>query len=801
MPTATPTPTFTPSPPAFAPGALLISEFMANPDAVGDSDGEWIELVNVSADAIPLHGWSLHDEGTNSFAITATLVIAPGQYLVLVRNPDAGVNGGIIAAEGQRYAGFDLANPGDEIILVAPDGTEIDRVVWGVPDGAPVTAGASTERTSLAADAPWTTATAPWPGSAGDFGSPGAAYAAPTATPVIPVDTPTPTVTPTPVAPATPLPPVRINEFMANPAAVDDDAGEWIELVSAHDQPVNLNGWSLADLGGDLHVITVDLWLEPGGLMVLVRNEDPLQNGGVTGAYRYTGVSLANGDDEIILRGPNGEEADRVVWGVPDGAPVTAGASTQRRPDGSWEIATQLWPGSAGDAGSPGATYVPPPATSTPTPTATLTPTAAAPATPTPTAPLPAWSPTPGPPPPIKLSEVMIDPAAASDGDGEWIELFNPTAREVNLRGWTLADLGTDAHVIATDVTVAPGGYVVLGRNDDTAVNGNVPVAYIYTGVSLANGDDELLLIAPDGSVMDELAWGDGTLFTAPNGASLARISPTGAAWTPSLQRWPGSAGDHGSPGAAYVPVTPTPTTPPILVPTATPTPAPPATPDVPPWTGPLPALRISEFLADPAAVADSAGEWVELHNAGATAVNLRGWILADLGDDRHVIAQDLMLAPGAYVVLGRNSAMAENGGVVLDYVYSGISLGNDEDELLLLAPGDREVDRVIWGTGSVVDVARGRSTQRRPGGAGWAVSTTPWPGSAGDMGTPGTAFSAPVQATPTPLPGRNPDPIVPSTPTPAPTVTWTGPVPPVYISEVLANPDAVADSDGEWIE
>ncbi|MEZ4580877.1 MAG: hypothetical protein R3A10_04355 [Caldilineaceae bacterium] len=37
--------------------------------------------------------------------------------------------------------------------------------------------------------------------------------------PSIPVDTPpTPTVTPTPVVPATPLPPVRINEFMANPA-------------------------------------------------------------------------------------------------------------------------------------------------------------------------------------------------------------------------------------------------------------------------------------------------------------------------------------------------------------------------------------------------------------------------------------------------------------------------------------------------------------------------------------------------------------------------------------------------------
>ncbi|MEZ4580875.1 MAG: hypothetical protein R3A10_04345 [Caldilineaceae bacterium] len=36
-----------------------------------------------------------------------------------------------------------------------------------------------------------------------------------------------------------------------------------------------------------------------------------------------------------------------------------------------------------------------------------------------------------------------------------------------------------------------PGGYVVLGRNGDAAVNGGVAVDYVYASVSLANGDDE----------------------------------------------------------------------------------------------------------------------------------------------------------------------------------------------------------------------------------------------------------------------------------------------------------------------
>ncbi|MEZ4715552.1 MAG: hypothetical protein R2851_05600 [Caldilineaceae bacterium] len=49
-----------------------------------------------------------------------------------------------------------------------------------------------------------------------------------------------------------------------------------------------------------------------------------------------------------------------------------------------------------------------------------------------------------------------------------------------------LADLGTDEHVIAADVVVAPSAYVVLGRNADRALNGGVTLAYVYSGVSLA---------------------------------------------------------------------------------------------------------------------------------------------------------------------------------------------------------------------------------------------------------------------------------------------------------------------------
>ncbi|MEZ4637648.1 MAG: lamin tail domain-containing protein [Caldilineaceae bacterium] len=108
------------------------------------------------------------------------------------------------------------------------------------------------------------------------------------------------------------------------------------------------------------------------------------------------------------------------------------------------------------------------------------------------------------------------------DNDGEWIEIANPGTSAVSLRGWTLADEGRDQrNVIEADLLVEPGAYVVLGRNGDPAQNGGVPLAYLYAGISLANSDDELLLYAPDGSLVDVVKWGAGTGLSTSRGASL----------------------------------------------------------------------------------------------------------------------------------------------------------------------------------------------------------------------------------------------------------------------------------------
>ena len=516
--------------------------------------------------------------------------------------------------------------------------------------------------------------------------------------------------------------------------------------------------------------------MPPGGYAVLARRSDLAANGGVVAGYDYPNAfALRNGDDGLLLRDPNGIERDRVVWGAAS-LPVQAGQSwalADSRNPSSWTLSPGAWPGSAGDLGSPGAA-----ATAPNTPSQAPTPGLVDAPVDTPT-PLP-LAPAPGGPTTLVLSEFLADSAAVADSAGEWVELFNAGDATVNLRGWSLADLGSDRHLISTDVLIEPGAYVVLARSGDLATNGGVSAAYVYSGLSLANGEDELLLLAPGGMEVDRVLWGGDLRISA--GASLERSDPRAtASWATATAAWANSAGDFGSPGAApaaSTPTTPAPITPTPLAPTSTAAPstvpvstvAPPATalptalpgtpsaPGTTPTAGPpvSTALQLSELLADPAAVNDSAGEWLEVFNAGDATVNLRGWVLADLGSDRHVIVADVLVEPGAYVVLARNGDFATNGGVDAAYVYSGLALANGADELLLFAPDGTEVDRVLWGSG--LAITPGASLERQA--SGWATAQSPWPGSAGDLGSPGAvATNQPPDPNATPNGSATPGP------------------------------------------
>ncbi|MDZ7775742.1 MAG: lamin tail domain-containing protein [Bacteroidales bacterium] len=75
---------------------LVITEIMPDPDAVGDSDGEWFEIYNTGSNTVDLDGFTISDAGSDSFTISNSLIISADSYLVFAENTSFNQNGGLI---------------------------------------------------------------------------------------------------------------------------------------------------------------------------------------------------------------------------------------------------------------------------------------------------------------------------------------------------------------------------------------------------------------------------------------------------------------------------------------------------------------------------------------------------------------------------------------------------------------------------------------------------------------------------------------------------------------------------------
>ena len=109
---------------------------------------------------------------------------------------------------------------------------------------------------------------------------------------------------------------IVITEFMANPAAVNDASGEWFEITNTSINTIDINGWHIMDNGSDDHIISNGgpLELFPGTILILSNNADQATNGGITPDYTYSGFTLSNSSDEIILTDAIGTMFDSVAY-------------------------------------------------------------------------------------------------------------------------------------------------------------------------------------------------------------------------------------------------------------------------------------------------------------------------------------------------------------------------------------------------------------------------------------------------------------------------------------------------------
>lgn len=419
---------------------IVISEIMQNPAAVSDSAGEWFEIYNKSGTAVDIEGWTVKDDGGDSFVIAngGPLMVPAMGYLVLGNNADFASNGGVNV--DYEYTGMYIGNSADEIVIVDLGDVEKARVEYDGGPNWPDPNGASMFLTELDEDfndpGNWDTSLDPWPGGAGDKGTPGASNF------------------------SLPLPPV-------------------VDVTSP--QGVVLGG-----------TLTFEVVVEP-------TNGDPIDslqmlNLPGTSSFTLGDLSNTNGTFEWVSAGPLGTYTSRVEAADSDGV------TTQ-------EVLIVV---------------------STPAEQNIL------------------------------ITEVMQNPAAVGDFDGEWFEIYNKGAAPIDVNGWTIEIQTGARHLIANGgpLMIAPGEYLVLADDADPLVNGGVPADYEYDTVFLGNGSGAIILL--NGGLAEEarIAYDDGATFPDPNGSSMYLTDllldyTDGANWDVSATPWAGSAGDNGTPGAA----------------------------------------------------------------------------------------------------------------------------------------------------------------------------------------------------------------------------------------------------------
>jgi predicted extracellular nuclease len=155
----------------------------------------------------------------------------------------------------------------------------------------------------------------------------------------------------------------------------------------------------------------------------------------------------------------------------------------------------------------------------------------------------------------LVINEIIQNPALASDSNGEWFELYNPTGSGIDIDGWTIRDDDFDTHTINNGgpLVVPAGGFLVIGKNSNLINNGGVAIDYVFSNHFLSNGSDELVLVDLTSTEVDRVAWDNGATFPDPNGASMALIDPAldnsvGGNWCTATT--PFGDGDKGTPGA-----------------------------------------------------------------------------------------------------------------------------------------------------------------------------------------------------------------------------------------------------------
>lgn len=140
----------------------------------------------------------------------------------------------------------------------------------------------------------------------------------------------------------------------------------------------------------------------------------------------------------------------------------------------------------------------------------------------------------------VLLNEVLPgNQGITTDSTGhtpDWVELFNPSSREIDLNGWRIAMAGRQ-HVFTAPLVIPAEGYRIVWCDGRTSEGGD------HIAFKLAREGGALLLIAPDGITIADV-------FTYPivrGNVSIGRLPDGAKAWSFFQEPTPGARNSSSS--------------------------------------------------------------------------------------------------------------------------------------------------------------------------------------------------------------------------------------------------------------
>ncbi|MBW1809918.1 MAG: lamin tail domain-containing protein, partial [Deltaproteobacteria bacterium] len=536
---------------------------------------------------------------------------------------------------------------------------------------------------------------------------------------------------------------VVITEIMQNPSCVDDELSEWLEIYNASGRDLELTGWQLSDLDGDL-VVLPSLSLPAGAYAVFCVNADQASNGNVPcdAAYAWSDFTLANGSDEAIISDLAGTLVDQVDYD---------GGSTFPDPTGA---SMSLEPGSSATDNDLGSNWCEAYLTIVDSPCGELG--------------------TPGVENPSCCADLDQDGYQDINCGGldcdDSNENVNPGQEEISCDG---LDNDCDPQTIddPDPIDVDEDGYTLNcgGDCDDNDENVN-PAAIEIECDQVDNDCDPLTADDPDPTDVDEDSYtlgcgqdcddsddevhpdasegpaGDATCSDTKDNDCDSDTDTADADCTSTAECGNGTIevgedcdddnsvdGDGCSASCeieeGYACLSD-------------------SEPSICGSTAVAGAVVITEIMNNPSCVSDGDGEWLEIRNTSDLSLELRGWRLADLGTDSAILS-DLPLAAGSRAVFCRNADFNQNGGIYCD-AEAAMVLGNSVDEIVLYDAAGALIDQVVYDDGATFPDPNGAAMSLDPSadatsndeGVNWceAVTTISGPCQENDLGTPGEA-------------------------------------------------------------